>query len=423
MSALVMSCFKAEKHPYDDNLHVYLFRCNENEYQVVANMENVYQVGDLVDIILPGSNLKNGERLSVRTIKGVCSNGMAMGLADTPLGADVSDRYCLERKVCFAKWPSIGNFFNVRSSLNIVNYRAKIKLHGTNSAIHLDPHRGICQAQSRIRLITPNEDNQGFASWVATHSHELLASVKKPVILFGEWAGPGIQSNVAISEIPERIFAIFAVLQMNDKFVYDPSAISSIYNPIDPEALKQIHILPWASEPIKLDYSAGKLELRSQLEPINQLVDSIEKCDPWVEATFGIHGIGEGVVMYPILDLHVNRDIFARHVFKAKGKTHQVVKTRRPAQIDPEIAQSIDAFVELFTTDGRLEQIAQQVNLPDRQFDFSLTGKFTKDFAADVEKESTAELENSGLVWKDVASKVAAKASAWWRTRSNASHP
>lgn len=54
-----------------------------------------------------------------------------------------------------------------------VRYRAKVKLHGTNSAIHL-PGDGF-RIQSRRRVIRPDSDNYGFAKWASMGIAEKLA--------------------------------------------------------------------------------------------------------------------------------------------------------------------------------------------------------------------------------------------------------
>lgn len=64
----------------------------------------------------------------------------------------------------FHKWPSIEAFRSVAhnsASRFVVPYRGKIKLHGTNAAIQFDGD--VVAAQSRSRLITPDDDNLGFA--------------------------------------------------------------------------------------------------------------------------------------------------------------------------------------------------------------------------------------------------------------------
>lgn len=81
----VMTCTKAEKHPKADKLWVYDFTDETETRQVVANLTNVYVVGDKVRVAVPGDKLAdvNGEfEIKETTIRGVPSFGMALGLAD-----------------------------------------------------------------------------------------------------------------------------------------------------------------------------------------------------------------------------------------------------------------------------------------------------------------------------------------------------
>ena len=104
------------------------------------------------------------------------------------------------------------------------------------------------------------------------------------------------------------------------------------------------------------------------------------------------------------------RTFYKDFVFKAKGAKHAVVKTKTPVQIDPEVAASIDEFVDLFVTENRLEQIAGKTG----DIDVKKTGQFLQAFNNDVIKESQAELEVSKLTWKDVSSAVSTKARNWY---------
>ena len=67
------------------------------------------------------------------------------------------------------KWTSIGGFHNVNKLLEVypnlnigeITYRAKIKLHGTNGGVVIDPN-GKVTAQSRESVLTPKNDNKNF---------------------------------------------------------------------------------------------------------------------------------------------------------------------------------------------------------------------------------------------------------------------
>ena len=62
------------------------------------------------------------------------------------------------------------------------------------------------RAGSRNRWITPNDDNFGFAGWVADNAHELAQL--GPGRHFGEWWGKGIQRGYGLSE---KRFSLFNV--------------------------------------------------------------------------------------------------------------------------------------------------------------------------------------------------------------------
>jgi len=79
------------------------------------------------------------------------------------------------------------------------------KIDGTNAQIFIS-EAGEIRAGSRNRWITVDDDNYGFAKWVAEHEKELTAL--GPGRHFGEWWGRGIQRNYSL---PERRFSLFNV--------------------------------------------------------------------------------------------------------------------------------------------------------------------------------------------------------------------
>lgn len=157
-----------------------------------------------------------------------------------------------------------------------------------------------------------------------------------------------------------------------------------------------------------MDFSS-KENLNNNVNILNDIVNSIEDCDPWVKEQFGIEGLGEGIVLYPIVDNgFLFKEFFDNFIFKAKGEKHNVVKMKQSVQIEPEKASSIEEFVKLFVTESRLEQFA------DDKYDQKLIGNFLKIFSNDVEKESQAELEASKLSWKDVSKDILTTARNWY---------
>ena len=78
------------------------------------------------------------------------------------------------------------------------------KIDGTNACV-IVTEDGEVAAQSRTRIITPEQDNFGFAAWVQEHADELRALGAG--YHFGEWYGKGIQRTYGLDE---RRFALFS---------------------------------------------------------------------------------------------------------------------------------------------------------------------------------------------------------------------
>lgn len=96
----------------------------------------------------------------------------------------------------FEAWPSTPRL-----------YRGMViteKLDGTNAAIVITDD-GDFACQSRKRLITPDNDNMGFAAWAYSKREELTVFLG-PGRHFGEWWGKGIQRGY---DMPCRVFSLF----------------------------------------------------------------------------------------------------------------------------------------------------------------------------------------------------------------------
>jgi hypothetical protein len=377
------------------------------------------------------------------------------------------------KQMKFMPWPEIEGFHNIRKFIrvdpgewwhkrellagtSVVSYKAKVKLHGTNAAVRIDAS-GNVTAQSRANIITPENDNAGFARWVKANEEEWKKTAAVPtktnpadhylnMVFFGEWIGPGIQKNVAVSEIPKKCFAVFAmkILGKDEEeiaFEVRPDRIalylgkSGVKFACAEEAnLPDVYVLPWYEQSIDIDWKQTDEELTKTIAPINDWVMAIEANDPWVEATFGVKGTGEGLVFYPISDAHTNNfEHFTNLCFKAKGEKHKNIATGKAVQVSAEAAASIDAFVSMVLTPARLDQGARAILGEHKHedalkclfcttgaltYDMKNTGKFVNWVSADVEKETQDELAASGLTWKEVQKPVSDKARAWFLAKA-----
>lgn len=88
----------------------------------------------------------------------------------------------------FKPWPKIPR---LNKSVVITE-----KIDGTNGCVIVDDNFQVVGAQSRSRLITPQNDNMGFARWV--FSNPQLGEILGPGYHYGEWWGLGIQRGYGL---------------------------------------------------------------------------------------------------------------------------------------------------------------------------------------------------------------------------------
>lgn len=312
----------------------------------------------------------------------------------------------------FKKWTDIDSLSHVMRSRNQsewmqsqgpVLYRPKIKLHGTNAAVRMLPD-GRILPQSRTQILGIQNDNFGFAAWLESNKpdFEVWRECIGPGTIYGEWAGPGIQKSVSVSQITKKTFFIFAAETEEGLFIANVEDYINFLS-------ETIKVLPWARDGILVDFADAK-SLADFADVVNEMVEETETCDPYIKAEYGIEGPGEGYVFYA--NPHKFDPGYKGFMFKAKGEAHRVNKTKSAATVDPEKLKSVAAFVAFSVTEPRLEQgFREAVN---EVADPKLTGDFLRWIANDVIKECTPELVDNGLDWKAVASAVSKKASNWY---------
>ena len=438
MLVRAMKVVDATRHPHADSLWIYRLEApGSAALQVVANSERTYAAGDCVVVAQVGVELLDGTKISKARLRGVDSFGMLLGLHDGSPGQDVTKAYAkvpVDVNLPCITWASIEGMHHIRHGFTAaecegglrsprVTYRAKVKLHGTNAGVQVLAS-GEIAAQGRTQVLSLDQDNAGFAAWVQSH-RAVFASARREVdiVIFGEWCGPGIQKGVAITEIARKVFAVFAV-QLHTghattaQLVIEPDKIRELV-PEHPD----IFVLPWHGDEVELDW-ADPDQLAAAAEVFNAWVAEVEARDPWVAEVFGVDGTGEGVVLYPVR-IHgrddydagapVDRQVCSELMWKAKGDRHKVVRQKKPAQVDPEVAKGVDAFVDMVLTEARLEQALTEGCGGDRSP--SNTGAFLAWVSRDVQKESVVELEASGLAWKQVSKALTTRARAWFLSK------
>lgn len=320
----------------------------------------------------------------------------------------------------FIKFPKIGQFRNVVSDIKhsarfegldddgqpkynndklpTIEFRGTVKVHGTNAAVVRSPE-GEIYAQSRNNVVDSGHFN--FVGFVKNNmeSFEFLFSQirsdnelnwdKHSIAIFGEWAGPGVQKGVAVSELPEKMFFIFGVKiapedENEDNYWVEYGHLTvpndRIHNIYGPGIYRK-----------EIDFSNPKMV-------INELIDitnDVEKECP-VGKAFGISGVGEGVVW----EANYKGSSYR---FKVKGEKHSGSKVKKLASVDPEKLKNIQETVNYLVAEPRLDQAIQETNA---ELHRKHTGDVMRWLANDIRVEEADTLEANGLEWKDVASAV-----------------
>jgi len=319
----------------------------------------------------------------------------------------------------FKKFTSIEKFSDVwfkaqKYCVGEFKLRSKIKLHGTNGAIRIVD--GVVAAQKRTSDVTPLSDNAGFAFWATNINWK----TEQNVIIYGEWAGPGVQKSDAISLTDRKRFYVFGVLLLgpngllddNDgKYVVEPRLIAP-YLPESPD----IVVLPWFDEPmyINTDFVSTAKDIQEKLEV---QVCGIGDEDPFVKTMFGISGSGEGLVVAPYDESGiVNLSFYNSYVFKVKSEAHSAKKTKSPASVFVEVPDSVIDFAKSFVTDVRCQQMIDEHC--EGSMSPKVIGNFLKNINADILKESTNELAGMDVEWKSVAKEINKRAVAWFNIKN-----
>lgn len=328
------------------------------------------------------------------------------------------------------KYPSIEQFRTVikqvRDSCKFHNlptpqlkFRGTVKLHGTNAAVVSD---GMdVWAQSRENVITPLQDNAGFAQYVHTrmavwnHAFEAMrvldfAKDGEVVSIFGEWCGGNIQKTVALNQL-EKMFVVFGVRvgTEEDSRWLDKGQITFLFNVVQSFAENRVYsIFQFPTYEVLIDFSNPEL-VQNQL---GELTQEVERECP-VGKHFGVSGVGEGIVWQCISEHDVLRTSGLR--FKVKGDKHSVSKVTKLAEVDVVKVANVKQFVDTGVTVNRMQQMKDKlVEQGLDANDVKNISAFLKLLGQDVIKEELDTMEASGLTTKDVMGVVNRTGRDWF---------
>lgn len=97
---------------------------------------------------------------------------------------------------------------------------AKLVMGQVQDDSGLPVHEYLIAAQSRKRLVTPADDNQGFARWVWNNADHLIGTLGAGTH-YGEWWGQGIQRNYGANR---KAFSLFNTHKWGQVLDEEPDA-------------------------------------------------------------------------------------------------------------------------------------------------------------------------------------------------------
>lgn len=298
--------------------------------------------------------------------------------------------------------------WNHQALMPTLSFTGTIKLHGTNAGIEYDTKSGNLRYYSRERIITPQDDNAGFASYMSLHeetlkkafAHEYGLSTEPvdKIIIYGEWCGGNIQKGVAITGL-EKMFVIFAekIVAGEDSAWLDITGLENVFaNVPNLYSVKQFGTLK-----VDIDFANPSLIQNTLIE----LTEKVEAECP-VGKYFGKSGVGEGIVWVADDDLSLR--------FKVKGEKHSVSKVKTLAAVDVEAIKAMEEFLDYAVTEARLQQGLDKLRELGLPFEMKSMGDFIRWVYNDVVKEEADTIEASGFDIKKLGGPIANRSRPWF---------
>ncbi|KAG4439686.1 hypothetical protein IFR05_004823 [Cadophora sp. M221] len=301
-----------------------------------------------------------------------------------------------------------------------------VKLHGQHADIVINPDNTI-RLQSRNKPVLDEKHGiVGFAKamfsleknllelkerivsrWVGNNRPEKLSD-KYPLVIAGEWVGPGIQKNVALDELPRKFFVITSI-SLNNFWLPDQP-----YSDIEDVDAGIVHVARGGFFSEELDVT----DLESCQERMMTLTLDIEKTCPFAQS-FGIVGRGEGIVWKAAQPL--GKD--PRMWFKTKGPDFAVTKTAdlpKPAAIamGQDMIERTRQFAYATTTEPRLEQAWNVLKLEcNMAMDKKTTKKFMQWISDDILREEKPRIKQCKVDEQYLIKCIRWMAEIWYEKR------
>ena len=297
--------------------------------------------------------------------------------------------------------------YETPESYPIISFEGTVKLHGTNSSIVISKDELYCQSKETI--ITPENDNAGFAKYVKENEdiframlHEVLGKTTISCV-YGEWAGRGVNKGCAIHQLDKAFYIFGLKIISGDTHIWGNAR--GLGRGLEDYGI--FNVRDFQTWNMEIDFNHPELS-QNRLTDITTEVGNL--CP--IGKARGVEGIGEGVVWTGTWGDKIFR-------FKVKDPRHSVSKVKTLAPVDVERIDSINEFVEYAVTQNRFDQGISAV-FGDSPINIKLMGDVLRWVSNDINKEESDVLASNNLTMKDVGKALSDKARGMFMVLWNA---
>ena len=306
-----------------------------------------------------------------------------------------------------------------------VSFVGTVKLHGTHADILVYPDNRIVFQSRNITGLSVAKDNQGFAVDMSEKTTAVLGlrdvylarwkelnpgarlGEDSPVVIAGEWIGDKIQKDVAISQLSRRFVIVsvningtwqkdveYSDISLPDYDIYNASRAGVFHTTLYPD-----------------DYERTVSE-------VERITEEVAAHCPFA-ATFGISGLGEGIVWKPVPP-QCNADTSLW--FKSKGGKFKPTFFRIPKQHEgadtvKERRKAAAAVAVAWCSQQRLDQGWDVLREKGIERDVRALGDFLKWIQYDILEEEKRHIKEHGVEEAALKIEIAKIAKPWYRVK------
>lgn len=323
----------------------------------------------------------------------------------------------------FIKYPSLKKFKDLKKSATsrkfvgladnepqfeddtpTLEFEGTVKMHGTHASI-VYWRDGEVTYQSRNRILTPQNDNHGFATAMSGQSYKIPSVwfeddyILQAIMFDGEWCGGNIQGGVALSGA-EKQFIVTNVskVYMSSEGKFQQHFFNYGLGNICP--FKSIKDFKTYSTQVDFNDPEAYTKLMEKTLEVEENCPVGAEINPDSECN-----IGEGIVWTCTTAGYENNPEWW---MKVKGTKHEragggLKKSQSDEPLTVEQEALKEAFCKQALTVDRLEQGIEYLQEMEFELSQKSTGHYLKWFLTDVAKEVEEEAllcYASGLTWK-----------------------